>query len=487
MSMRDSLNKWLVGHSETSVMHQLEETIERISGNKPVAEPGSVCEQIPEQTKSIMMDMARESMNENLEKGAAILEGYQMGVATTGDKNDVRVIRLPGTIGTYHTHTNGLTPKPSVLDIMESMAKDDRVMCLGSEGKIGTRIACYTPVEPLWSGYRKQMIDLIKDIQTWNNKVTQGRRIRKVPLKRLLRYLASPQYMNYARMLKPSDIPNLVAEAERKEQLAVNLVEASEIAEQKEKQAKEEVDNAQRDLDAIIESAIPVPNSFITVGTRVWIISGGRANQMGSIDQMLEESVFTETMVQKPGSEIIERHGNMVMRFFHAPPGMITGSRIITTGRILYRIKVDQETITLEPKQFALLSLDVAEAKMKLDSMKQEHVLSQTAIRISRQIADDAITNAEIARIASDIDPDQFGRVQEAANEAMKQLAEGSELELRRRQLIDDLDREILLTGYKPEFLPQVKVNDEWQPMKIAIGKCKVQWDTIGGDLPWEF
>jgi len=62
---------------------------------------------------------------------------------------------------------------------------------------------------------------------------------------------------------------------------------------------------------------------------------------------------------------------------------------------------------------------------------------------------------------------------------------EGVIIERRRRALIDGLDKQLLYMGYKEEWRPQKKTNG-WEAEPIVMDSCKILWETLEEELPYE-
>jgi len=65
-------------------------------------------------------------------------------------------------------------------------------------------------------------------------------------------------------------------------------------------------------------------------------------------------------------------------------------------------------------------------------------------------------------------------------------LEEGIRLERRRQKLTDDLELQIRYTAYKEEWRPQRKV-DGWEAAPIMLDSCKIIWETLAEELPYEY
>jgi len=150
----------------------------------------TVCAAFPEHTRAAMIDISTRSTDKLREMGAPITHDYTLGKVITGTRERVPIPRPAGTIGTYHTHPYGWA-RPSTYDALDTIFKDDEVMCIGASGKIGTKIACFTPKEPKWSELKEEFKELDKDIAIFNKKITGKFRERGMRLRELLRVTKS--------------------------------------------------------------------------------------------------------------------------------------------------------------------------------------------------------------------------------------------------------------------------------------------------------
>ncbi|MBU1374296.1 MAG: hypothetical protein KJ820_16330 [Bacteroidetes bacterium] len=385
--MHDSLVDWAVD-SDVSVLNQedfinvqdYERRLKELKAptSKPKPEKGGqspVCAIIPEDTRNQMIKMVRESYDEGSEMGMAIRNGFELGPESTGSERDVTIIRPPDTIGTYHTHvhSSGIV-QPGHQDILESLDKQDSVLCVGSYLPMsGTKINCFTPVEPLWSEYNQRMSGLLGDLRDYYQDArsrydVRKRKIRALSLKKLLKYIADPSYLAYVGSLRPQDMTLLLTESALKLERANKLEDAVITANQKAKQAKDNLYIAQRDFDAATD--------------------GG------------DDEIKSTGILLQDAKELSER--------------------------------------------------------------------MQAQSEINRKIAADAEADAEIARIKASITPGDLEKGRENARWAEQHLRKGAELEIRRRNLLGDIDEQVHLSSYK----------QEWRPVKdTLIQRCNL----VGG------
>ena len=152
--------------AESEMRQALDNWLQR-QGASVMRQEMLVCDAIPPHTKDAMINISTKSAAKEREMGAPITQDYTLGNVLTGTMEQVPVPRPAGTIGTYHTHPFGWA-KPSTYDMLEALNKDDKIMCIGASGKIGTKIACFTPKEPKWSelGYKSRLLaDDINHVQ----------------------------------------------------------------------------------------------------------------------------------------------------------------------------------------------------------------------------------------------------------------------------------------------------------------------------------
>lgn len=153
----------------------------------------TICDAFPPRTREAMISISVDSARKEREMGAAITHDYTLGTVFTGTRERVPIPRPEGTIGTYHTHPFGWA-RPSLYDLLDSLRYDDKVMCIGASGKPGTKIQCFTPKEPKWSGLRDKATELFKDIMGFNKKVSDRYKERGLKLRKLLGEVR-PEYL----------------------------------------------------------------------------------------------------------------------------------------------------------------------------------------------------------------------------------------------------------------------------------------------------
>ena len=126
MTIRQSMNQWL--HGNVSVFHQIEPPL---------------CQRFSNDTVKEMLDIAEDSADVALEKGAPIYDDYTLGKIVTGTSYSVAVPRPSRTMGTFHTHPFG-SPFPSGKDVVEMIDSEDKILCIGRGGYRMTRVGCFT-------------------------------------------------------------------------------------------------------------------------------------------------------------------------------------------------------------------------------------------------------------------------------------------------------------------------------------------------------
>lgn len=156
-----------------------------------------LCERFSPDTVKKMMKITEESADYYVEMGAPIYEDYTLGDVATGGKYKVKVAKPEGTLGSYHTHPFGLN-LPSGMDILEMMANEDRIGCIGRGGYFTTSVNCYTPIEDRdWVVIKGKVFDLVSRIEAYNSEMET-----KYPEKkgdRLLKYLRRKDFDNWKR------------------------------------------------------------------------------------------------------------------------------------------------------------------------------------------------------------------------------------------------------------------------------------------------
>jgi hypothetical protein len=232
-----------------------------------------VCALIPDGIKDQMADMINDSEDNIQEVGSAIREGYELGPIAKGTEHSVKITRPPDTIGTYHTHlhTGGMV-QPGEQDIIESLLKKDKVICLGGSLKFGPKINCFTPIEPKWSQYRLELVNLMSDLRKYYQDIADKfglvrikqteegpvaipiKKVKAVTLKRLLKYVADPEYVNYTGNLEPTDITNLKADADEKLAKANSLAAAVDVSEGNLEQAPHDIEIAQNNYNKALKT-----------------------------------------------------------------------------------------------------------------------------------------------------------------------------------------------------------------------------------------
>lgn len=169
-------------------------------GASVLKQEATVCDRFPDHTRGAMISISTKSALKEREMGAPVTHDYTLGSIITGTMERVPIPRPEGTIGTYHTHPFGWA-RPSTYDILDAMRKDDKVMCIGASGKIGTKIACFEPKEPKWSELRFKSRLLADDINDFNKKVGVKYRQRGIDLRKLLKEVR-PEYLEEGVLLE---------------------------------------------------------------------------------------------------------------------------------------------------------------------------------------------------------------------------------------------------------------------------------------------
>lgn len=132
---QSGLRQW-----QGSTFHQLIQF-----GPSPTLGPRvGICQSFSPETIKTMMDITEASADVALEKGAPIHADYSLGTIVTGGPYSITVHRVKDAIGSIHTHPFGNT-YPSGHDVVEMMAEDDKILCIGRGGYIKTRVKCFTP------------------------------------------------------------------------------------------------------------------------------------------------------------------------------------------------------------------------------------------------------------------------------------------------------------------------------------------------------
>jgi len=206
-----SLNNWLKRRG-ASVMRQ----------------EATVCEAIPPNTQEQMVAISLDSASKWREMGAAITHDYTLGRVFTGTQYKVLLPRPEGTIGTYHTHPFG-APFPSVTDALEAMSRGDNVMCIGSSGKPGTKIQCFTPNKPKWNDLQFKFRLLLDDIKDYNKKLGKKYKPSGRLLRRLLEGVGSPIYLEKIERVTPEELELEAKQAEEAAKIADETVKVTGI------------------------------------------------------------------------------------------------------------------------------------------------------------------------------------------------------------------------------------------------------------------
>lgn len=229
--MGQSLNNWLQKY-DTSVMRQ----------------NMAICNYFPEHTKDAMIGISESSANILREKGAPITQDYTLGKVLTGTRNRVLIPRPPGTIGSFHTHPMGWT-RPSPYDLLDALERNDKVMCIGASGKIGTKIACYTPKDPRWSELRGEFASLAGSINEFNKGI--GRRYKPKGLK-LRKLLDRVGKTDYVAAVQAMSIQEIEEDVEQTEEIVRAAEEGALAADSRIRDA----DNALKTAEAELEGTL---------------------------------------------------------------------------------------------------------------------------------------------------------------------------------------------------------------------------------------
>ena len=223
----------------------------KLGGKSPV------CDAMPPQTTTQMMILSEKSTENGGEFGGALGPDMQLSNIMEGTGVEVGIPRSADTIGTFHCHPFG-NPNPSVADIQDIMTHNDKIMCIGSTGKPGTKIKCFTPNEPAFTQLRQEYNELVNDIVKFNKKVKDLYPYPK-PEKR-----------------RPGELPQIPAWMSEEEYLVRTLreqaagmiydpeaqAEAENQAKQADAEAKRLEDEANRLRDAAIVSEEPSDESI---------------------------------------------------------------------------------------------------------------------------------------------------------------------------------------------------------------------------------
>lgn len=217
-TISDALNNWLQRRG-ASVMRQ----------------EATVCDAIPPNTQEQMIAVSVDSASKIREMGAAITHDYTLGRVFTGTQYKVLLPRPEGAIGTYHTHPFG-APFPSIADTLEAMNRNDRLMCIGSSGKPGTKIQCFTPNKPKWDDSQFKFRLLMDDIKDYNKKLGKKYMKSGTILRRLLEGVGSPRYLEKIEYVTPKELESEAIIAEKSanaadEAIKMATVEANRTAE----------------------------------------------------------------------------------------------------------------------------------------------------------------------------------------------------------------------------------------------------------------
>lgn len=125
----------------------------------------------PQTGKREIVDYTEEVEISPVEAGASIDKDLKLGPVTYGDPQHVGIIRTEGDVGTYHVHHRSQSVKPSSVDIQTMMRFKDEIMCIGNyQEMIGTRIKCYTPHEPEFSDLKDSIDTWTDDWYDWNSR-----------------------------------------------------------------------------------------------------------------------------------------------------------------------------------------------------------------------------------------------------------------------------------------------------------------------------
>ena len=128
---------------------------------------GNVCDNLPQETRNAMIAASDVSIEDLQERGMSIDKDLKVSNTYVGTRTRVAVPRPKGTIGLFHTHPYGFA-YPSGYDMIDSMVKNDEVMCVGATGYSGTKVACYTKKSPIWDTLRYELLWLRQGIRDFN-------------------------------------------------------------------------------------------------------------------------------------------------------------------------------------------------------------------------------------------------------------------------------------------------------------------------------
>lgn len=146
-----------------------------------------------------MLILSEKSLEDGGEYGGAFGPDMKLSNIIEGNAVEVGIPRSADTIGTYHTHPFG-SPNPSAGDIQDILEHNDKVMCIGATGKIGTKIKCFSPNDITWGKYKVEYDTLVADVTDFNQRAQGVFHTRGKKLRAILREMSSPDYLT---MVKP--------------------------------------------------------------------------------------------------------------------------------------------------------------------------------------------------------------------------------------------------------------------------------------------
>ena len=127
----------------------------------------------------------------------------------------------------------------------------------------------------------------------------------------------------------------------------------------------------------------------------------------------------------------------------------------------------------------------IREVEFDVKDKEREASRHTAIVNTESEFAKNARFDAEKAALRARVQTMTPAETEALCNEARGFHERGVILELRRQELIDALDKQLLYMSYQEEWRPQKKVNG-WEAIPLMMDSCKIIWETIDEELPYE-
>ncbi len=155
---------------------EFEEELNRPSEPSPLNQKW--CKEYPEDMWQEMLRITEESADRNVEMGASIRETgdpgdiskWKLAAIHSGNAYSVTIPRLRDSTGVFHTHPFGVH-YPTGSDIIEMIANEDKVICIGRGGYSDVVVNCYG--KPIFQSMENRTFELLNRVEKFNSYIKE--------------------------------------------------------------------------------------------------------------------------------------------------------------------------------------------------------------------------------------------------------------------------------------------------------------------------